>query len=198
MHYRVSESNRIPQTKQLRRTAAHNSCRVGSKAGSTVLGNSKCLGSIRHAMPHVRVTFVLRNWRWLLKTSDSRLSYCLKTADCQRFPMNVACTVQHMAWRFGNKNSLFILGSNILWIMSKWHLFCFLQRQVLMYPADMHLRCDSFTGIRHCRFRFLVQILQQLLLIARGLPEWGNVKLCLFVCCIVTVYLLFICYWQFL
>jgi len=55
--------------KQFRANTAHNSC---SKAGYSVLGQSKCLGSIRHAMPHVRVTFVLQNWRKLLKTLDRR------------------------------------------------------------------------------------------------------------------------------
>jgi hypothetical protein len=80
IHRRVGRSHRIPQMKQFRANTAHNSC---SKAGFSVLGQSKCLGSIRHAMQHVRVTFVLQNSRELLKTLDRRqllhcrLSYCL-------------------------------------------------------------------------------------------------------------------------
>ena len=110
IHCRVSKSHRIPQMKQFRANTAHNSC---SKAGSSVLGQSKCLGSIRHAMPHVRLTFVLQNSRKLLKTLDRRqplhcrLSYCLLQIP-DDFPWmwppalcNICCG------GFRNKNYLF-------------------------------------------------------------------------------------------
>ena len=56
-------------------------------------------------------------------------------------------------------------------------------RQVLMYRADtyradMYLRCDIYTSIRHFRFPFIVQITQQVFLTARVLPDRAHVTFC--------------------
>jgi hypothetical protein len=84
---RVSKSHRIPEIEQFRTNTAHNRCSLGSKAGSSVLGQSKFsrLNTSRHSARPIDICFtehtetskdfrVRTDRRQLLRC---RPSYCL-------------------------------------------------------------------------------------------------------------------------
>jgi hypothetical protein len=165
--------------KQFRANTAHNSC---SKAGSSVLGQSKCLGSIRHAMPHVRVTFVLQNSRKLLKTLDRRqrlhcrLSYCLLQIP-DDFPWNWPALCNTCPGGFEIRT---------IYFSSKAIYYELCQRGIYsaFSTSGTDVSCRYVSSLWHLhrhqtlKFPFIVLTMQQVFLIARVQPGRTHEMFC--------------------
>ena len=166
--------------KQFRANTAHNSC---SKAGSSVLGQSKCLGSIRHAIPHVRMTFVLQNSRKLLKTLDSRrqpLHCLLQTADDFPWQQSAPCNIWLGAFEirtiyFSSKAIYYELcqcgiysafstsGTDVScrYVSSRWHLHRHQTFEISFHRADnaasvSYSSCPAWQSTWDVLLRFVV------------------------------------------